>query len=47
MAVKPARPGTAGVSRRKLPWYTKLAYGFGDSGMSASSTIIGLFLLIR
>jgi len=29
----------------KLPWYTKLAFGFGDSGMSATSTVIGLFFL--
>lgn len=30
---------------KRLPWFTKLAYGFGDSGLSATSTIISFFFL--
>ncbi len=43
---RPPAPTPASPPRaRKLPWFTKLAYGFGDSGMSATSTIINFYFL--
>ncbi len=40
-----AAPGLAPARAPRLPLLTKVAFGFGDSGMSATSTIINLFFL--
>ncbi len=42
---KTAAAGTGTGRPGRLPWTTKLAFGFGDSGMSATSTIISIIFL--